>query len=126
MEPDYISKVGVFPIPYIYLFYFFFSFFNMFNVYFFDKYFILTNITIFFFLLQMPPDILRYILVNVVKEDGDVAFFRLSLTCWLFHGVVCEASFRKEAHFAWLDSKLFNSYIFTSTQFFLFYTTHCV
>ncbi len=126
MEPDYISKVGVFPIPYIYLFYFFFSFFNMFNVYFFDKYFILTNITIVFFLLQMPPDILRYILVNVVKEDGDVAFFRLSLTCWLFHGVVCEASFRKEAHFAWLDSKLFNSYIFTSTQFFLFYTTHCV
>ncbi len=48
MEPDYISKVGVFPIPYIYLFYFFFSFFNMFNVHFFDKYFILTNITIFF------------------------------------------------------------------------------
>ncbi len=56
--------------------------------------------------------------MNVVKEDGDVAFFRLSLTCWLFHGVVCEASFRKEAHFAWLDSKLFNFYIFTSTQFF--------
>lgn len=56
------------------------------------------------YISKMPPDILRYILMNVVKEDGDVAFFRLSLTCWLFHGVVCEASFRKEAHFAWLDS----------------------
>ncbi len=60
--------------------------------------------------------------MNVVKEDGDVAFFRLSLTCWLFHDVVCEASFRKEAHFAWLDSKLFHFiifYIFTSRQFFI-------
>ncbi len=46
MEPDYISKVGVYTIHYIDLFYLFFSFFNMFNVYFFDKYFILTNITI--------------------------------------------------------------------------------
>ncbi|XDV21835.1 hypothetical protein PO909_026855 [Leuciscus waleckii] len=49
---------------------------------------------------QMPAEILRYILMNVVKEDGDVAFFRLSLTCRLFHDVVSEASFRKEAHFA--------------------------
>ncbi len=44
MEPDYISTVGVFPILFL-----FFRFFNMFNVYFFDKYFIMTNITIFFF-----------------------------------------------------------------------------
>ncbi|XDV11458.1 hypothetical protein PO909_000396 [Leuciscus waleckii] len=36
--------------------------------------------------------------MNVVKEDGDVSFFRLSLTCRLFHDVVSEASFRKEAH----------------------------
>ncbi len=74
----------------------------------------------------MPPDILKHILMNVVKEDGDVAFFRLSMTCWLFHGVVCEASFRKEAHFAWLDSKLFNFIIFYKYTVFLFYTTHCV
>ncbi|XP_026103055.1 uncharacterized protein LOC113074420 isoform X3 [Carassius auratus] len=53
---------------------------------------------------QMPPEILRRILLNVVKEDGDVAFFRLCLTCWLFHDVVCDASFRKDAHLAWLDS----------------------
>ncbi|KAL1252170.1 hypothetical protein QQF64_019966 [Cirrhinus molitorella] len=43
-------------------------------------------------------------LMDVVKEDGDAAFSRLSLTWWLFHDVVCKASFRKEAHFAWLDS----------------------
>lgn len=59
----------------------------------------------------MPPEILRHILLNVVKEDGDVAFFRLSLTCWLFHDVVCDASFRKDAHLAWLDSK-FSFYFF--------------
>ncbi|XP_042598767.1 uncharacterized protein LOC109080447 isoform X11 [Cyprinus carpio] len=53
---------------------------------------------------QMPLEILRHILLNVVKEDGDVAFFRLSLTCWLFHDDVCDASFRKDAHLAWLDS----------------------
>ncbi|XP_077083470.1 uncharacterized protein LOC143736713 [Siphateles boraxobius] len=52
---------------------------------------------------KMPAEILRHILMNVIKEDGDVAFLRLSLTCWLFHDV-CEASFRKESNFAWLDS----------------------
>ncbi len=64
--------------------------------------------------------------MNVVKEDGDVAFFRLSLTCWLFHDVVCEASFRKEAHFAWLDSKLFHFiiFIFLQVDSFLFYTSN--
>ncbi|XP_067305511.1 uncharacterized protein [Pseudorasbora parva] len=56
------------------------------------------------YMSKMPPEILRHILMDVVKEDGDVAFFRLSLTCRLFNDVVCEASFRKEAHFAWLDS----------------------
>ncbi len=64
--------------------------------------------------------------MNVVKEDGDVAFFRLSLTCWLFHDVVCEASFRKEAHFAWLDSKLFHFiiFIFLQVDSFFYSTLH--
>lgn len=56
------------------------------------------------YISKMPPEILRHMLLNVVKEDGGVAFFRLSLTCWLFHDVVCDASFRKDAHLAWLDS----------------------
>ncbi len=126
MEPDYISKVGVFPIPYMYLFFcilFFVFFLHVYCIIF------LTSILLysFLFLLQMPPDILRHIPMNVVKEDGDVAFFRLM--CWIFHGVVCEASFRKDSRFAWLDSKLFNCIIFIFLQvdsFFLFYTTHCV
>ncbi len=62
--------------------------------------------------------------MNVVKEDGDVAFFRL--TCWIFHGVVCEASFRKDSRFAWLDSKLFNCiiFIFLQVDSFFYSTLH--
>ncbi|XP_065096508.2 uncharacterized protein [Paramisgurnus dabryanus] len=56
------------------------------------------------YITKMPPKVLRCILMHVVKEDGDVALFRLSLTCRLFRDVVCEAPFREEAHFAWLDS----------------------
>ncbi|ROI15209.1 hypothetical protein DPX16_23465 [Anabarilius grahami] len=56
------------------------------------------------YISKTSPEILRHILINVVKEDGDVAFFRLSLTCWLFHDVVCDALFRKDAHFTWLNS----------------------
>ncbi len=41
MEPDYISKVGVFPIPYMYLFFcILFFFFTCLLYSFFDKYFI--------------------------------------------------------------------------------------
>lgn len=54
----------------------------------------------------MPPEMLRNIPLDVVNEDGDVAILRLSLTCRVFHDVVCEP-FRKKAHFAWLDSKFF-------------------
>ncbi|KAI2643774.1 hypothetical protein H4Q32_026944 [Labeo rohita] len=49
----------------------------------------------------MTPEILRNILMDVVKEDGDVAFFRLSLTCRLFHDLVSEASFRKKGVVNW-------------------------
>ncbi|KAI7814029.1 hypothetical protein IRJ41_006645 [Triplophysa rosa] len=53
---------------------------------------------------EMPPEILWCILLTVVTEDGDGAFLRLSLTCKIFRGIVTKPSFRKQAHFIWLDS----------------------
>ncbi|CAM4570387.1 unnamed protein product [Leuciscus chuanchicus] len=53
---------------------------------------------------EIPDDILRRILLEVVKEYGDVAFNRLSLTCRKFRDVVSNESFRNEAHFSWLDT----------------------
>ncbi|XP_077089568.1 uncharacterized protein LOC143740869 isoform X4 [Siphateles boraxobius] len=55
-------------------------------------------------LTKMPPDILWRILMGVVTDDGDVAFWRLSLTCKVFRDVVSDPKFREEAHFVWLDS----------------------
>ncbi|RXN09861.1 hypothetical protein ROHU_002171 [Labeo rohita] len=51
--------------------------------------------------MMVPP---LSCLLDGVNEDGDVAILRLSLTCRVFHDVVGEPSFRKKAHFAWLDS----------------------
>jgi len=57
----------------------------------------------------MPPDILWRILMRVVTDDGDVAFWRLSMTCKVFRDIVNKHKFREEAHFEWLDSKFFKS-----------------
>lgn len=56
------------------------------------------------YLTKMPPDILWRILMGVVIDDGDVAFWRLSMTCKVFRDVVSKPKFRQEAHFVWLDS----------------------
>lgn len=56
------------------------------------------------YLTTMPPEILRQILLNVITEDGDVAFLRLSLTCRIFKEIVSNAKFREQAHYIWLDS----------------------
>ncbi len=58
---------------------------------------------------QMPLYILWQILLRVVSDDGDMAFIRLSLTCKLFRDIANETKFREEAHFMWLDRKLFNA-----------------
>ncbi|KAG1926801.1 hypothetical protein F2P79_024662 [Pimephales promelas] len=58
-------------------------------------------------LTKMPPDILWWILMGVITDDGDVAFWRLSLTCKVFREIVSEPKFREEAHFVRLDSKFF-------------------
>ncbi|KAG1937167.1 hypothetical protein F2P79_018383, partial [Pimephales promelas] len=55
------------------------------------------------YLTKMPPDILWRILMRVVTDDGDVAFWRLSMTCKVFRDIVNKHKFREEAHFEWLD-----------------------
>uniref|UniRef100_A0A8C1V931 C2H2-type domain-containing protein n=1 Tax=Cyprinus carpio TaxID=7962 RepID=A0A8C1V931_CYPCA len=53
---------------------------------------------------QLPLVVLRAILLEVVVHDGDVAIRTLALTCSCFNNIVCMESFRREAHFRWLDS----------------------
>lgn len=54
---------------------------------------------------QLPLVVLRAILLEVVVHDGDVAIRTLALTCSCFNNIVCMESFRREAHFRWLDSR---------------------
>jgi len=49
----------------------------------------------------MPSDILWRILME--KDDVDVAFWRLSLTCKVFRDIVSEPKFKEEVHFVRLD-----------------------
>nr|XP_055032244.1 uncharacterized protein LOC129421011 isoform X2 [Misgurnus anguillicaudatus] len=53
---------------------------------------------------QLPLLILQAILLEVVLHDGDIAIRTLALTCSCFKSIVCKESFRREAHFQWLDS----------------------
>ncbi|XP_056093487.1 uncharacterized protein LOC130072421 isoform X2 [Rhinichthys klamathensis goyatoka] len=53
---------------------------------------------------ELPPLVLREILLEVVLQDGDVAIGSLALTCRCFNSIVSMESFRREAHFRWLDS----------------------
>ncbi|KTG30239.1 hypothetical protein cypCar_00027344 [Cyprinus carpio] len=53
---------------------------------------------------ELPLVVLRAILLEVVVHDGDVAIRTLALTCSCFNNIVCMESFRREAHFRWLDS----------------------
>ncbi|KAL1276482.1 hypothetical protein QQF64_036105 [Cirrhinus molitorella] len=52
----------------------------------------------------LPLLVLREILLEVVLQDGDVAVGSLALTCRCFNSIVSMESFRRDAHFQWLDS----------------------
>ncbi len=57
-------------------------------------------------------------------QDGDVAIGSLALTCRCFNSIVSMESFRREAHFQWLDSKFISVTVWLITalsQFFLSY-----
>lgn len=55
----------------------------------------------------MPDAVLSEILLHVVLEEGDAALLNLSLVCSKFRSLVDTDSFRKRAHFCWLDSMYF-------------------
>lgn len=56
---------------------------------------------------QLPHEIISEILKEVVVATGDSAYLTPSLVCRWFRDVVRNDIFRKAAHFAWLDSKIF-------------------
>ncbi len=56
------------------------------------------------YIIQLPSELLRHILLDVVYEEGDGAFLTLSLVCRKFYDIINRQSFRRKAHFAWLDS----------------------
>lgn len=51
--------------------------------------------------------LLLEILSEVILSTGDSTYMTLSLVCRWFRDVVTQEVFRKAAHFAWLDSKIF-------------------
>lgn len=55
-------------------------------------------------LCDLPSDLLRQILLDVVFDEGDGAFLTLSLVCRKFCDIVCSQVFRRKYHLAWLDS----------------------
>ncbi|XP_067284043.1 uncharacterized protein [Pseudorasbora parva] len=55
-------------------------------------------------ILMLPDAVLSEILLHVVLEEGDAALLNLSLVCSKFRSLVDTDSFRKRAHFSWLDS----------------------
>ncbi|KAF4103764.1 hypothetical protein G5714_014751 [Onychostoma macrolepis] len=55
-------------------------------------------------ILMLPDAVLLEILLHVVLEEGDAALLNLSLVCSKFKSLVDTDSFRKRAHFCWLDS----------------------
>ncbi len=57
-----------------------------------------------FLFQQLPLKVLSEILKEVALEDGDSAYLTLSLVC---RDVVTIYVFRKKAHFAWMDSKIY-------------------
>lgn len=59
-------------------------------------------------ILQLPTCVLSEILNEVVLQEGDKAYYRLALVCTTFRDTVPTDSFRRRAHFQWIDSKCFN------------------
>ncbi|KTF73140.1 hypothetical protein cypCar_00042493 [Cyprinus carpio] len=64
-------------------------------------------------LADLPPELLRHILLDVVYEEGDKALLTLSLVCRKFHEIVNHQSFLRKAHFAWLDKVFISLFFFT-------------
>ncbi|XP_076580283.1 uncharacterized protein LOC143316287 [Chaetodon auriga] len=57
-------------------------------------------------IFKLPPEILEEVLLEVVLQEGDMAYLRLTLTCRAFRDITGNPSFRKRAHFAWLDGEV--------------------
>ncbi|XP_077359964.1 uncharacterized protein LOC144005567 isoform X1 [Festucalex cinctus] len=56
------------------------------------------------FILELPLCILSDILKEVVLIEGDGAILKLAVVCTAFRNTVSTVSFRRQAHFQWLDS----------------------
>ncbi|RVE71041.1 hypothetical protein OJAV_G00070140 [Oryzias javanicus] len=55
-------------------------------------------------ILQLPGSVLSEVLKEVVLLEGDGAYLTLALVCTAFRDIVSTTSFRRQAHFQWLDS----------------------
>ncbi|XP_060733163.1 uncharacterized protein LOC132850542 [Tachysurus vachellii] len=55
-------------------------------------------------ILMLPDSVLSEILLHVVVEEGGSGLLNLSLVCSKFRSLVDTDSFRRRAHFCWLDS----------------------
>ncbi|KAG1958985.1 hypothetical protein F2P79_006884 [Pimephales promelas] len=55
-------------------------------------------------ILMLPDAVLSEILLHVVLEEGDSGLLNLSSVCSKFRSLVDTDSFRRRAHFCWLDS----------------------
>ncbi|KAK1877909.1 MFS-type transporter [Dissostichus eleginoides] len=56
------------------------------------------------FILELPNCLLSAILMEMVLQEGDKAYSTLALVCTTFRDTMSTVSFRRGAHFRWLDS----------------------
>ncbi|XP_054596462.1 uncharacterized protein [Nothobranchius furzeri] len=56
------------------------------------------------FILELPDCVLSEVLKEVILLEGDKAYLTLALVCTTFRNTVSTISFRRQAHFLWLDS----------------------
>ena len=56
---------------------------------------------------KLPQELLNAILLEVVLDTGENAYFTLSVVCWKFRDNVSLDIFQEKAHFLWLLSKIY-------------------
>ncbi|XP_033997421.1 uncharacterized protein LOC117491515 [Trematomus bernacchii] len=56
------------------------------------------------FILELPNCVLAEILMEMVLQEGDKAYSTLALVCTTFRDTMSTVSFRRGAHFRWLES----------------------
>ncbi|XP_034093430.1 uncharacterized protein LOC117560607 [Gymnodraco acuticeps] len=56
------------------------------------------------FILELPNCLLSDLLMEVVLQEGDKAYSSLTLVCTTFRDTMSTVSFRRGAHFRWLES----------------------